>query len=176
VLKCIEPIWTDKTETASRVRGRIEAVLDWATARQYRSGDNPASWKTIGKVLPAPDRLAKVNHHAALPYPELPAFMAALADREGIAARALEFTILTAARTGETIGATWDEINLREKTWTVPANRIKGGKTHKVPLSDRVIELLKALPTEKGNQHVFVGPVAGKGVSNMAMASVLRRD
>jgi integrase len=176
VLKCIEPIWTDKTETASRVRGRIEAVLDWATARQYRSGDNPASWKTIGKVLPAPDRLAKVNHHAALPYPELPAFMAALADREGIAARALEFTILTAARTGETIGATWDEINLREKTWTVPANHIKGGKTHKVPLSDRVIELLKALPTEKGNQHVFVGPVAGKGVSNMAMASVLRRD
>jgi integrase len=176
VLKCIEPIWTDKTETASRVRGRIEAVLDWATARQYRSGDNPASWKTIGKVLPAPDRLAKVNHHAALPYPELPAFMAALADREGIAARALEFTILTAARTGETIGATWDEINLREKTWTVPANRIKGGKTHKVPLSDRVIELLKALPTEKGTQHVFVGPVAGKGVSNMAMASVLRRD
>jgi integrase len=115
VLKCIEPIWTDKTETASRVRGRLEAVLDWATPRQYRSGDNPASWKTIGKVLSAPDRLAKVNHHAALPYPELPAFMAALADREGIAARALEFTILTAARTGETIGATWDEINLRER-------------------------------------------------------------
>jgi integrase len=113
--------WTARPETASRVRGRIEAVLDWATARQHRSGDNPAAWKTIGKVLPERGKIAKVEHHAALPYAELSAFWAALREREGVAAQALAFTILTAARTNEALGARWEEIDSHKKVWTVPA-------------------------------------------------------
>jgi integrase len=176
VLKCLEPIWADKTETASRVRGRIESVLDWATVRGYRSGDNPARWKGhLDQVLPARAQIQQTNHHAALPYAELPAFMVELAKREGTAARALEFTILTAARTGEVIGATWPEINLPEKVWTVPANRIKGGREHRVPLSDRAIALLKALPQEEGNDHIFIAPTATSPLSNMAMNVLLRR-
>lgn len=175
VLKVIEPIWEAKTETASRVRGRIEAVLDWATVRGYRKGENPARWKGhLEHVLPARDRIAKQNHHAALPYADLPAFMTELRQREGVAAKALEFTILTAARTGETIGATWDEINFSDKTWTVPAGRIKGGREHRVPLSDWALKLLKSLPTEAGNKFVFIGPRSG-GLSNVAMAAVLSR-
>jgi integrase len=175
VLKVLEPIWPDKTETANRVRGRIEAVLDWATVRGYRTGDNPARWRGhLDNVLPARGQLQKVNHHAALPFNNLSEFMAALAEREGIAARALEFTILTAARTGEVIGATWDEIDLKEKVWTVPAGRIKGGREHRVPLSAPALEILKALPREENNPFVFIGPRAC-GLSNMAMASVLSR-
>jgi integrase len=176
VLKCLEPIWTDKTETANRVRSRIESVLDWATVRGYRTGDNPARWKGhLSEVLPAPSSIAKPEHHAALAFTALPEFMIALAPREGIAARALEFTVLTAARTGEVIGAAWSEIDLKAKVWTVPANRIKGGKEHRVPLSGRAVEILEALPTEKGNDHVFIGPSKGTGLSNMAMAAVLKR-
>jgi integrase len=175
VLKVIEPIWEAKTETASRVRGRIETVLDWATVRGYRKGENPARWRGhLEHVLPARGRIAKQNHHAALPYAELPAFMSELRKREGVAAKALEFTILTAARTGETIGATWGEINFSDKTWTVPAGRIKGGREHRVPLSDTALKLLKSLPTEKNNEFVFIGPRSG-GLSNMGMASVLSR-
>jgi integrase len=175
VLKCIEPIWEEKTETASRVRGRIESVLDWATVRDYRSGENPARWKGhLSEVLLPRERIQKTEHHAALPFAELPEFTATLRGRDGIAARALEFTILTAARTGEVIGARWDEINLTEKTWTVPANRIKGGREHRVPLSARALELLEALPTEKANPFVFIGPRRG-GLSNMAMAQLLKR-
>lgn len=175
VLKVIEPIWTTKTETASRVRGRIESVLDWATARGYRTGENPARWKGhLQHVLPARDHIKKRNHHAALPYPELPSFMADLRRREGIAARALEFTILTAARTGETIGARWDEISFSEKAWTVPAGRIKDGRKHRVPLSERALALLKALPHESNNDFVFIGSRANC-LSNMAMAAVLIR-
>jgi integrase len=133
VLRCVEPIWPDKTETASRVRGRIEAVLDWATVRGYRSGDNPARWKGhLANVLPARGKIAKVEHHSALPFNELSDFMSTLRGREGTAARALEFTVLTAARTSEVIGATWDEIDFDAQTWTVPAGRIKGGKEHRV--------------------------------------------
>lgn len=176
VLKCIEPIWQQKTETANRVRGRIEAVLGWAKVRGYRSGDNPAQWKGhLAEVLPARSSIAKVEHHPALPYGQLPEFMTALALREGIAARALEFTVLTAARTGETIGARWNEINLTDRIWTVPANRIKGGKEHRVPLSAIAMGILEALPIERGNQYVFIGPNKGSGLSNMAMASVLKR-
>jgi integrase len=165
VLKCLEPIWPTKTETASRVRGRIEAVLDWATVRGYRSGDNPARWKGhLDQVLPAPGSIARVNHHAALPFTELPALMDLLTGRTGTAARALEFTILTAARTSEAIGATWPEIDLKSQVWTVPANRIKGGKEHRVPLSNRAVELLEALPRETDNPHVFIGPSAGAGL------------
>ena len=175
VLRCIEPIWADKTETATRVRGRIEAVLNWATVRGYRTGDNPARWEGhLAEALPARERIAKTAHHAALPFSELTAFMTALAERGGTAARALEFTILTAARTGEAIGATWDEVNLTEKTWTVPAGRIKGGREHREPLSDRVVELLAALPTERDNPYVFIGARSG-GLSSAAMTAVLKR-
>jgi integrase len=175
VLSCIEPIWQDKTETASRVRGRIEAVLDWVTVRGYRTGDNPARWRGhLAEVLPARGQLQKTVHHAALPFVELPAFVEALRERKGVAGRALEFTILCAARTGETIGARWDEIDLAEKTWTIPAGRIKGGREHRVPLSDRAIEILRALPTESKNPSVFIGSRRG-GLSNMAMASIPKR-
>jgi integrase len=159
VLKCIEPIWHEKTATADRVRGRIASILDWATVRGYRTGDNPARWKGfIENVLPGRSKIQKTVHLPALPFTDIPTFIAELAEREGIAARALEFTILTAARTGEVIGATWDEIDLREKIWTVPAGRIKGGREHRVPLSDRAFELLRALPQEKDNRFVFIGP------------------
>jgi integrase len=175
VLSVLEPIWPTKTETASRVRSRIEAVLDWAAVRKLRTGDNPARWKgNLQHVLPARARLAKPQHHAALPYAEIPAFMTALRNRDGVAARALEFTILTAARTGEVVGARWDEIDLTARTWTVPGNRMKAGREHRVPLSDEAVEILKALPREKNNPYVFLGPRAG-GLSNMAMAAVLRR-
>jgi integrase len=175
VLKVIEPIWHEKTATADRVRSRIESILDWATVRGYRTGDNPARWKGfIENVLPGRSKIQKTVHLAALPFTDVPTFMAELAEREGIAAWALEFTVLTAARTGETIGATWDEIDLNQKIWTVPAGRIKGGREHRVPLSDRVVELLQALPREPNNPFVFIGPRKGS-LSNMAMASVLRR-
>jgi integrase len=176
VLKVIEPIWQDKTETANRLRGRIESVLDWANVRGYRQGDNPARWKGhLAEVLPARGSIQKVEHHAALPFIEISAFMTELRMREGIAARALEFTVLCASRTGETIGAQWDEVDLKAKTWTVPANRIKGGREHRVPLSDAALKILKELPTEKNNPFVFIGPKAGGGLSNMGMASVLGR-
>jgi integrase len=177
VLKVIEPIWQVKTETANRVRGRIEQVLDWATVRGYRAaGDNPARWRGhLSNVLPARGEIQKVEHHPALPYTEIGEFIAGLHDRQGTAAAALEFLILTAARTGEVIGARWDEIDLTGKVWTVPAGRIKGGKQHRVPLTDRALEILKALPREHGNSFVFIGPRSGGGLSHMAMALVLTR-
>jgi integrase len=169
-------LWQTRSETASRLRGRIEAVLAWATVRGYRAGDNPARWRGhLSEALPARNGIAKVEHHAALPYAELPAFMADLRIREGVAAQALEFTILTAARTGEVIGARWDEIDLEAGVWTVPAGRMKAGKEHKTPLSPRAVELLKDLYREDGNDFVFIGSQAGSGLSNMAMTTVVRR-
>lgn len=169
--------WATRTETASRVRGRIEMVLDWATARGLRTGDNPAAWRVIGKVLPV--RGGPKAHHAALPYAELPAFLGELAGRQGIAARALAFTILTAARSGEARGARWDEINLAAKTWTVPAARMKAGQEHVVPLSSAALDLVAALPREAGG-FVFIGRQAGRGLAYGAMGSELaalrRRD
>jgi integrase len=124
-MKAVEPIWSVKSETASRVRGRIESVLDWATARGYRKGDNPARWKGhLDHLLPARAKVQRVEHHPALPYRELGAFMVDLRQREGLAARALEFCILTAARTGEVVGATWSEIDLLAAVWTVPGGNI----------------------------------------------------
>ncbi len=175
VLKCLEPIWADKTETAGRVRGRIESVLDWATVRGYRKGDNPARWKGhLSEVLPSRAKLQKKKHHAALPFVELPQFMTALMRREGVAARALEFTILTAARTGETIGALWEEIDLNERTWTILPERMKAGKQHRVPLCSRAIEILNELPRETDNPFVFIGS-RRNGLSNMAMTATLQR-
>jgi integrase len=175
VLRCLEPIWASKTETASRVRGRIEAVLDWAQVRGYRTGDNPARWKGhLAEVLPARSKVQRVKHHKALPWAQVPAFMAELREREGVAARALEFTVLTAARSGETLGAKWSEIDLDNKTWTVPAERMKAGREHVVPLSKRALEILRSLPREKHNDFVFVGGRRG-GLSDMAMSATLKR-
>jgi integrase len=142
VLKVLEPIWTTKPETASRVRGRLENILDWAKVRGYREGENPARWRGhLDKLLPASGKVRKVEHHAALPYAELPAFMTALQSQEGTSARALEFAILTAARTGEVIGARLNEISEREKVWTVPGERMIG-KEHRVPLSARALAIV----------------------------------
>lgn len=174
VLKAIEPIWYTKTETASRVRGRIEAVLDFAKTRGYRTGENPASWDgNLVHALPARSSIAKVEHHAAIPFTEVPDFMAELAACEGVAARALEFTILTAARTAEIIGAKWGEIDLAEKIWTIPAERMKAKKEHRVPLTGRALETLKALPRE--GDFVFPGGRKGVPISNTTMAAVLKR-
>jgi integrase len=173
VLRVIEPIWVRIPESANRLRSRIEAVLDWATVRGYRTGDNPARWRAhLDNVLPSRGSIQKTVHHAALPYPELPEFMAALKLRAGTAARCLEFTILTAARTGEALKATWGEIDLKGKVWTIPAGRMKGGREHRAPLP--AIEIIGALPREDDNEFVFIGPRA-QGLSNMAMAKVLTR-
>jgi integrase len=180
VLRVLEPIWRTKTETATRVRGRIETVLSWATVRGYRTGDNPARWQGfLSTQLTGRGKLAPVQHHAALPYAELPAFLVDLRKRPAVAARALEFTILTAARTGAVLGATWDEIDLQERVWTVPHDRagtkIGGNQPRRVPLSDRAIELLKALPREDGNPYVFIGSAPGMPLSNMAMLVLIKR-
>jgi integrase len=169
-------LWATRTETASRLRGRLEMVLAWATVRGYRIGDNPARWRGhLNEALPARNSSKTVEHHAALPYAELPAFMAELRQREGVAAQALEFTILTAARTGEVIGARWDEIDLKAGVWTVPAGRMKAGKEHRIPLSSRAVELLEDLYREDGNEFVFIGSRSGAGLSNVAVATALRR-
>jgi integrase len=177
VLKVLEPIWTTKTETASRVRGRIEAILDWATVRQFRQGDNPARWRgQLSHLLAQPSKVQTIEHHAALPYTEMGAFVAALRQRDAVAARALEFTILTAARTGEVIGATWGEIDLDGASWTIPAERMKAGKVHKVPLSNRAFEILVEMKTVGSNPDAPVFPSSrGNPLSNMAMAMLLRR-
>jgi integrase len=147
ILKALEPIWTTKTVMAGRVRQRIEAVLDWAKVRGYRDGENPARWKGhLDHLLPAPGKITRVQHHAALPYVDVPAFMARLREREGTAARALEFTILTAARAGESCGVVWSEINADTAIWTIPADRMKGGREHRVPLSSAAHDLLSRIP------------------------------
>ena len=175
VMKVVEPIWATKPETANRVRGRIETILDWATVRGYRQGENPARWRGhLDKLLPSRSKVRKTQHHSALPYAELSAFLTCLRGQEGIAARALEFTILTASRTSEVIGARRSEFNRREKLWTVPAQRMKAGKEHRVPLPDRALELIS---TESlGNDDfVFPGGRSGRPLSNMAMLKLLGR-
>jgi integrase len=176
VLKAVEPIWTEKPETASRVRGRIESVLDWATARGNRQGENPARWRShLENLLPPRSKVRRVEHHAALPYAEIAAFVADLRQQEGIGARALEFAILTAARTGEVIGARWDEINLAERLWTVPAERMKAGKEHRAPLSDAALAIVEKMAAIRQGDHVFPGGKAERPISNMAMLMSLRR-
>lgn len=176
VMKALEAIWTEKPETASRLRGRVESVLDWATARGYRKGENPARWRGhLEKLLPARSKVKAVEHHAALPYRELPKFMAALRGQAGVGARALEFAILTAARTGEVIGATWDEIDLDAETWTVPKERMKAKREHRVFLSDSALAVLKPLKEAARSNYVFPGGKDGKPLSNMAMLTTLKR-
>jgi integrase len=168
-------LWLAKTETASRLRGRIEQVLDWAGARGYRAKDNPARWRGhLDKLLPAPSKVATVEHHPAVKVAEVGAFMVKLRDAEGMGARALEFAILTAARSGEVRGATWAEIDLAGKLWTIPAARMKAGKEHRVPLSDAAVSLLKALPKVPDSEHVFTAPRGGQ-LSDMTLTAVLRR-
>lgn len=176
VLKALEPIWTEKPETASRVRGRIEAVVDWATARGYKQGDNPARWKGhLEKLLPARSQVRAVKHHKALPYVEVPVFFADLNLRKELSAKALAFTILTACRTSETLGARWCEFELQEKIWTIPAERMKSGKDHRVPLSAAALKILRRLPGGTGEAFVFPGSKRGNSLSNMAMLACLKR-
>ncbi len=180
VLKVIEPIWTAKPETASRLRGRLESILDFAKVRGYRDGENPARWRGhLDKLLPARFKVRAIEHHAALPYAEMPAFLPALREQEGAAAQALEFLILTAARTGEVIGARWSEIDLLDKVWTVPAARMKARREHRVPLSPRTLAILSGFQAARGSgadsAFVFPGRKAEKPLSNMAFLMLLRR-
>lgn len=179
VLRVLEPIWTTKTETAKRLRGRIESILDWAKGRGYRAGDNPAAWEgCLSAQLARPDKVAKVEHHAAMPINSIAAFMVHLRAAEGLGARALEFTILTAARSGEVRGATWAEIDEGSKTWTVPGERMKAGKEHRVPLSEPALDLLRSVRESTGKQDpgdlVFPAPRGGS-LSDMTLIAVLRR-
>ncbi len=179
VMRVLEPIWMKKAETASRVRGRIEAILDWAKVRGYRTGENPATWKgNLDHLLPARSKVRRVKHHAALPYAEVGDFIKELREQQGTAARAFEFTILTAVRTGETLGATWAEVDLESKTWTIPAERMKADKVHRVPLSERAVNILKAVGQEfsmKPDRPLFPGQRVKKSLSNMAFLMLLRR-
>lgn len=174
VLEVLTPIWQTKAETASRVRGRIEKVLDAAKAKGLRSGENPARWRGhLDHLLPRRQKLQR-GHHAAMPYEEVPGFLAELRQRQAVAALALEFTILCASRTGEVIGATWAEIDRKAKVWTIPAARMKAGKEHRVPLTDRALAILDEADKIRTSEFVFPGGRKGKPLSNMAMATLLK--
>jgi integrase len=172
VVRVLRPIWGTKTETASRLRGRIESVIGWATTSGYRAGDNPARWRGhLENLLAAPTKIAKVKHHSSLPWQEIGSLMSDLGDREGISARALEFLILTASRSGEVRLARWDEIS--DGLWTIPADRMKAGREHRVPLSRRAQNLLKELP--RSSDYIFPGVRYDRPLSDMSLTAVLRR-
>ena len=174
VMKVLEPIWSSKSETASRLRGRIEVILDWAAVQGLRTGENPARWRGhLDKLLPARSRIQRIKHHAALPYLEIPAFIQKLRAQGGTAARALEFLILTAARTGEVIGARCEELS--NNVWTVPAGRMKGRKEHRVPLSAPAMALLQARLRDQTSEYLFPGADPERPLSNMAMLQLLER-
>jgi integrase len=166
--------WQVRTTSADRLRNRVELILNFAAARGYRNGDNPARWDDLKHILPQPAKVAPVEHHAATPYSEVPTVIAELRKREGIAPRALEFLTLTATRTGEVLGATWDEIDLANKQWLIPAARMKGGREHRVPLSARAIELLSGLYREAGNPYLFIGARQPR-LSDTALSELLKR-
>jgi integrase len=169
VMKVVEPLWSTKQETAARLRARIERVLDWATVSGYRTGDNPARLRGhLDHLLAKRNKTRTVRHLAAMPHADLPGFMGELKQREGTAARALEFLILTAARSGEVLNAQWSELDLAAKVWTVPASRMKGGREHRVPLSASAVAILTDLP--RNAEHVFDGHRA-----HMAMLKMLQR-
>ena len=188
VLRVLHPIWAEKTETASRLRGRIEAVLSWATVAGHRTGDNPARWKgNLAELLPKPSKVADVENHPALPLVDLPRWWRDLEGRGGMAAQALQFTVVTCARSGEVRGMTWGEVDLGPDTpattatiattgavWTIPAGRMKAGREHRVPLTMEAVKLLKALPRMKGTDLVFFAPQGGM-LSDMTISAVMRR-
>ena len=175
VLSVLKPLWNEKPETASRLRGRIERVLDAAKAQGLRTGENPARWRGhLDQLLPKRQVLSR-GHHAAMNYTKLPAFIADLRARQATAALALEFTILTAARSGEVLGARWEEFDLEHAVWTVPANRMKAGREHRVPLSKRALKILQAIDRVDANDFVFTGQKPGRPFSVMALHMVLRR-
>lgn len=175
VRRVLAPIWETKTETASRLRGRIEAVLAWATVNGHREGDNPARWKgNLDAVLPKPGKIAKVTHHAALALADAADWFSDLRQRDGMATRALEFMALTAARSGEVRGATWTEIDLDAALWTIPAERMKAGKEHRVPLTEEAVALLKALPRMQGAPYVFPAARGGQ-LSDMSLSACMKR-
>ena len=176
VLAALQPIWLDKTETASRVQGRIENVLDYATAHSYRQGDNPARWRGhLDKLLPKPSVVATVQHQRALPFTDAPELAAAMLAMDTPAARALLITLYNATRTGETLGATWDEFDLEAGLWIIPATRMKAGKEHRIPLSAVSVEVLRRQEVGRRDQWVFPGQKRGRPLSYMAMTSVLKR-
>jgi integrase len=173
VLKVLKPIWTKKPETASRLRGRIEKVIGWATAMTYRTGENPAAWTgALQHLLPATSSIQTVEHHKAVPYKEVPQVMADLRKADGIGAKALRFTILTVSRTGETLGAKPEEFDFSTKVWTIPAERMKAGREHRVPLTDEAIAIVKDL-IEPGQTYVFHNEY-GRPLSNATMMKALR--
>ena len=175
VLKVLQPLWRTKPETASRLRGRIERVFDFARARGQRSGENPARWRGhLDAILPKRAKLTR-GHHKAMPFDEVPAFVAALREREGVAPRALEFAILTAARSGEVLAARWSEFDLEAGVWTVPAARMKAGREHRVPLSAPAVEILRQMEHKRLGEYVFPGMRSGRPLSVMALEMVLRR-
>ena len=176
----LSPIWNSKTETAKRVQGRVETVLDWATAMKYRTGSNPARWSgNLDQIYPSPNKVKKLNnggnekHQLAMPYNELPDFYEHLEAKSGTSVKALKFTILTACRSSEVLNATWDEIDLNNNTWTIPASRMKAGKEHRVPLTDKMVDILESLP--KLNNYVFAGNKHNRPLSNMAMLTSMRK-
>jgi integrase len=175
VLRVLEPIWTTKTETASRLRGRIENVLSWATVAGFRTGDNPARWAgNLKELLPKPSKVATKANHPALALTDLPAWFAALRKRDGISARAVEFLTLCASRSGEVRGALWSEIDLEAQLWIIPKERMKAQREHRVPLTSEAVALLRALPRVEGSDYVF--PAArGGALSDMTLSAVMRR-
>ncbi|CAK1327862.1 putative phage integrase [Burkholderia pseudomallei] len=176
IMRVLEPIWAEKTETATRLRGRIESILAWATVRGYRTGLNPARWKGhLDHLLPKPSRLRKTNHHAALPYAEASTFMKTLQQQEGAAALALQFVILTASRTNEVIAAEKSEFDLQARIWTIPAERMKAGREHRVPLSQAALALVKPLIDAGGSEFLFPASKGNRHLSNMAMLELLKR-
>lgn len=177
VLEIIKPKWVTTNTTMDRVRNRIESILSWAMTSGYRErGPNPATWRGhLDQALPKPSKVHKKTHHAAMPWPDLPEFMRKLADVDGLSARCLEFTILTACRSGEARGATWNEFDLEEKVWNIPAQRMKAGRPHRVPLSDHVVKLLNSLPRIESEALVFPGAKQGRPLSDMSLTMLLRR-
>ena len=176
VLSILYPIWTSKTETATRVRSRIELILDFAIARQWREKANPARWRGhLASILPSPEKLKNVQHHSALAYADMPDFFAALGAQDGFGARALELTILTATRTSEVLNAEWSEFDLEKALWIIPKSRMKAGVEHRVPLSQQALKLMTELSQFPIGEYLFANVSTGKPLSNGAMSSVLKR-
>jgi len=175
VLKILKPIWTEKTETAKRVQGRIENILDFAAAHKYRDMSNPARWRGhLDMLLPKPSRVRTIRHHPAMPYEEVPAFMAELSTHKSVSALALRLLVMTAVRTNELLKAQWSEIDCKTAVWTIPAERMKAKREHRVPLTGHMIADIKALPRVDGNPYLFPGARYGKPLSNMALLQLMR--